>query len=467
VLNELICDIRLESNGQPSLAIYKRIRPFLVRDIADVTATSDTRLSDIARRTKMESLSARFFDLRTVQIPLKEILSVEAGNNWRDKYNFVEILYDHQLNEATLNSVMKLNSQSFDTIAFSREGFRPKMESCRYWPDDITAESPASISQVEVNAAAAVNLRKAKEKNEQILKDAIQADLKVKKTLATLVGIQTQIKTLESAFKTASSETMYSVNAKLKAARAQEIKAKKDYNDAIVRAQKTKSARNILEAAKKKEETAKTAKKVSSPPPTTDSGINAAQVTNAAQQAASDNSALVINTLIWKTLLREWYFNTHLMLNGTINFVGQDNYIQVGDNIMFPLRVFNFQGNLTQAALKNKQPLSLEQNSNELAGNADEPWILAHVENIAHRVSMTDSAARSYTSSIHFIRGVIVDKDRKPLSITAFDAGNTTTGGLLDRTTTDIPRDQFLNKENIISSIAQQSDSPLNGEDDK
>jgi len=529
VLNELICDMRWEfgPNGDsvPVLALYKRFRPFLVRDIDEIAATAGKDLSDASRRATMGKIAARFFDLRTVQIPLKEIVSVEAGNNWRDKYNFVEILYDHQLKDAALNSSMKLTSQSFDTMAFSREGFRPRMESCRYWPDidllasakTVTQPTPTShVASTKTATATAITAAKDKAYIKKIRDEVIQADAAVKKWSNEKDRLYMVIEITESGSISLTakgpirpsvrqqfidakadfqvkykefndldlkekginwhSENWYSrkrvyevaqgklktIGKKLDMLVAQQDNAEKEYDAAVLRAEKLNSTRDILaKKAAEEQRAAKIAKNTKAPvkklvaPPTVDTGVNAA--VTGMQTLLNSDPILIINTLIWKYLLREWYFNTHLMLNGTINFIGQDNYIQVGDNIMFPLRAFNFQSNLTQAALKNKPKATIERNTNELAEDPNEPWILAHVENIAHRMSMSDSAARSFMTSIHFIRGVIVDKDRKPLSSSTTEWAHMTTGGMLDKTTDETPRQDLSNKENVVSSIA-----PLN-----
>lgn len=99
--------------------------------------------------------------------------------------------------------------------------------------------------------------------------------------------------------------------------------------------------------------------------------------------------------LNWVKLLREWYFNTHKMLNGTIVLHGQTDYIAVGDNIRF------------DAGLVNPTP-NFNRNSID---NQENPYILAHVENISHSFGVSGDGSRSYTTTIQFVRGILVNED--------------------------------------------------------
>lgn len=95
----------------------------------------------------------------------------------------------------------------------------------------------------------------------------------------------------------------------------------------------------------------------------------------------------------WKDLLKEWYFNSHGVLNGTITFIGLDDYIGVGQNILFPAKVLGGK-------------LSKEQKEDSM--------ILAHVESVNHSVTL-ENHARTYISSVNFVRGVLSDKEGKIL----------------------------------------------------
>lgn len=283
VLNELVTDIRWNKSGRPTLALYRRIRPFVVRkdflDVRDRFPPNDS--------AAIERLAAKFSDVRTVEIPLDEILSADAGTNWRDKVNFVEILLDQVLHDQGLtNQNVKLRSQSLDENAFAREGFRPMMTTTRYLASD----------------------------DDQAVKYEEIAD--------------------------------------------------------------------------------------------------------------------------WKFLLREWYFNTHTYLNGNLNIIGQNNYIQVGDNIMFDVRAISFSQNVNSDSLKKKE-------------KNPETKILAHVESISHSFTRAADGARSFRTTISFVRGIVVNNDRQPIN-----------DGRLDIDASRISPREEKNKDNTFASSSDNDPDP-------
>lgn len=106
----------------------------------------------------------------------------------------------------------------------------------------------------------------------------------------------------------------------------------------------------------------------------------------------------------YKYLLKEFYFNNHTMLNGTLSLTGQDTYIQVGDNIMVDAKVLDLNKNF---------------NSNQLP--RDTTYLLAHVESISHNVSYTGDF-RVFATSINFVRGILVDENKQPIDKQNFAA---------------------------------------------
>lgn len=105
-----------------------------------------------------------------------------------------------------------------------------------------------------------------------------------------------------------------------------------------------------------------------------------------------------LSSFAYKYLLKELYFNTHNMLNGSLNLIGQDQYIQVGDNIKVDAKVLdiNYNFNNNQLGYKNA-------------------YLLAHVEGIGHNVAFNESS-RIFTTSINFVRGIIVDENDNVIS---------------------------------------------------
>jgi len=104
----------------------------------------------------------------------------------------------------------------------------------------------------------------------------------------------------------------------------------------------------------------------------------------------------------WKYILREWYFNTHMMLNGSVTFIGQNNYIQVGDNILIDSTIIG-KGYI---------------NSAQLAAVGQKMYLLAHVENIMHNFSVNpETGARTFSTTVQFVRGIISDESGNTIAL--------------------------------------------------
>lgn len=277
VINELIPEMRWDSGGRAQLVLYRRIRPFIFRE-------------KFEGKGEVEKLASYMYNLRTVTIPKDEILAVDVGTNWRDKINFVEIMPDQSLAAEgfVIPHESKLAAQSFDTNAFSREGFRPLMKTTKY----------------------------------------------------------------------------------------------------LAPTQKNRSYDPL-------------------------------------------------GTTKWKYLLREWHFNNHLLLNGNIVFIGQNNYIQVGDNIMFDESI------ITSSHNTNIDSLKLKDNN---------PQILAHVEAVSHNFTVDANGARSYVTTISFVRGIVVGKDRKPLN--SWAVSDRAEGRIDNNTRSLLPTDD-LNKKDVFGTSSE------------
>lgn len=244
-LNELIAEIRFE-NDEPQLSIYRRIKPFVTRP-------------DFPNKGEVEGLVSMFKHVKKISVPDEEILAVNAGTNWRDKVNFIEIQLQQGLNKENYDVQTKIDRQEKDEVAFERDGFKPLFEKVHYMPFIDSTPQP-------------------------------------------------------------------------------------------------------LEAVK------------------------------------------------WRRILREWYFNTHNMLNGAVTFIGRREYIQVGDNIEIPARVFDAVFNSAQKDLQEK-------------GNAT--FMLAQVESVSHNFTVQDDGSRSFLTTVQFSRGIIVDSKG--------DVVDTAFGGAVDQ----------------------------------
>jgi hypothetical protein len=136
---------------------------------------------------------------------------------------------------------------------------------------------------------------------------------------------------------------------------------------------------------------------------------------------------------VWAKLMREWYFGTHRMLNGTLVMHGSTEYISVGNNIKFDAGLLNPTPNINLA--------SRESGKNH--------FILAHIENVSHSFAVDQNGARSYRTTIQFVRGIIVNDN------------NTNVGeGLLDQDATELSQEDDRNSVNVNStSDSQDPDS--------
>lgn len=136
---------------------------------------------------------------------------------------------------------------------------------------------------------------------------------------------------------------------------------------------------------------------------------------------------------VWAKMLREWYFGTHRMLNGTIVIHGSTDYIGVGNNIKF------------DAGLINPTP-NINKKTNEIGKNQ---FILAHIENVSHSFTVSPDGARSYRTTINFVRGIVVDENNKPVG-----------DGMLDQDARSLSQTADRNTVNVNSTSDSQDPDP-------
>jgi hypothetical protein len=108
------------------------------------------------------------------------------------------------------------------------------------------------------------------------------------------------------------------------------------------------------------------------------------------------------------------------MLNGTIVLHGVDDYIAVGDNIRFDAGFINPTPNINQAT----------------ADAGTNMFVLAHIESVSHSFTLVNGDARSYTTTIQFVRGVVVNNQNVRVGEGALD--QFTTSVLVDTNDTNV-----------------------------
>lgn len=133
---------------------------------------------------------------------------------------------------------------------------------------------------------------------------------------------------------------------------------------------------------------------------------------------------------LWKYLLKEWYFDLHRMLNGTLTLIGQSRHIKVGQNILVPVRALSETGNFNEA---NAQGLATH--------------ILAHVEAISHNFTVDTNGARKFVTTINFVRGIFTDSQGRVIN-------NASIGSAEDRV--GVKTDSRISKE--TSAVSPSGD---------
>ena len=123
VVNELVTDMHWSEDGTPSLALYKRSKPFLNRSVFEGHNIAEVQTS-----------ASKFSDVRCTLLPLEDVVNVSVGTNWRDKVNFIEIRPQPQLNTTNFENAVKLDCQIIDRPAYERDGFKPMIQSVFYMP---------------------------------------------------------------------------------------------------------------------------------------------------------------------------------------------------------------------------------------------------------------------------------------------------------------------------------------------
>jgi len=130
----------------------------------------------------------------------------------------------------------------------------------------------------------------------------------------------------------------------------------------------------------------------------------------------------------WISLMKEWYFDTHRLLNGTLVMKGTTEYIAVGNNILFDAGLINPTMNLNSGA-------NTSTNTN---------YILAHVENVDHSFTVADDGARTYVTTIQFVRGIVVNNSNGNYTLVG--------DGSLDELASDLQNTSYKNTVNTLGT---------------
>lgn len=140
---------------------------------------------------------------------------------------------------------------------------------------------------------------------------------------------------------------------------------------------------------------------------------------------AADNRPIDASLLQkWVNLAKEWYFDCHKFLNGTVTMYGTNEYIPVGDNIMFDAKLIGITPNYNGKSSSVKDTI----------------YVLAHVESVQHSFSVNSEGARTYQTSINFVRGIIVNKQKQLIG-----------SGTVDNLASDLSKEDSKNSITVVS----------------
>jgi hypothetical protein len=126
-LNEMFPEMFWAKEGEgPQLLLYNRIKPFSYTD-KPVSTKIDS------------SMRSKFQDVAFHKLDKEAVISANAGTNWRDKFNFLEIKPDISELNSVLNKLIKPKAQAYagqgnSSDVFDREGFRPIMFTIKQLP---------------------------------------------------------------------------------------------------------------------------------------------------------------------------------------------------------------------------------------------------------------------------------------------------------------------------------------------
>lgn len=137
VVNELIAELRWDGNSTPNFALYKRVRPFAISSSLSISGLSN--LTNTGPNT--DKVKSSFFDVRRVNIDKDRIVAIDAGTNWLDRINFIEVMpnvswVSHQGDETapTVAIMSKKNAAILDVESFKREGLKPMIRDTSFLP---------------------------------------------------------------------------------------------------------------------------------------------------------------------------------------------------------------------------------------------------------------------------------------------------------------------------------------------
>lgn len=317
-------------------------------------------------------MASKFLDVPRTKINLVDIISVSASVSLDEKINIMEVVYSDPNNAfANIVNILKHSSQEYeDEEVFKRDGIRFKRFDVDYFV--ILNEE---MKREEILKDLGFD-KSGKELTSEITKQASEkANLFAKDTLSSL--------------KKATDVSKYTGMVNNAVGKAGGLIGNKIPGFSNFK----NSIESLTDAVDL--DPAGLAKSFITPTKETEISPFSTATTNYVNGEISKIKSMdnfVVGWWSFLVLWKEWLFDIHKMINGTISIYGSDNYISVGTNILFPaVALFN------------------SKNVNKFAESFKNIYILAHVFSVRNTFSVGSSGAKSYITKINFNRGVVVD----------------------------------------------------------
>lgn len=326
----------------------------------------------------VSSFASYFLDVPYTKIELSDIISVSAGLSMEEKTNMIEVVYQDPTTPGTnIQVTVKPNSQEYeDERLFQRDGLK--------------------FRRFLVNYYIALDEEKLKEKFSKEMKDKISADLLDKK-----------LSDMKDQFNKKVSSNISNFSANASAIGKNKLDLKKytgiaNNNYGAFSEGLTNKISNSLDFKSTmssfvdgvSENPSESIKSIINPT-VEDLKPFETQISNYVTSEISkikDSSGEpgVVGWISLLALWKEWFFDIHKMLNGTIEIYGSKSYISVGSNIVFPCVALFPDGKVRPEVEKNL-------------------YILAHVSSVRNTFTVSSSGARNFSTTINFNRGIFVD----------------------------------------------------------
>ena len=450
------------SKKKPHFCLVHRPKPFLVDP--NFTKKGGSLLSDRVMKAQVplagedkligeiEDFTSYFTNIKRHIVAPENIIFIQLDATW-DKFNFAEIVYDQMGTTFKDISVNKFYSQCFDVLAFKREGFRPYRISTnlipRPWVAKKLKEKINTLADAAKSAAASrlssINFNLNAKVDLSALNPAAGLQSSVGGVAGTFSDLASSTKFCSENVTSALSSKLSTLSSKLTSLSTLTLPTLSLPSFKISLPDYKSELNNIGGGIMDK------AKGAKSEP----MGAAGALGDKIKGLAACDNAKkdkkmseedkkkkegqidafFISYTRAFSLMLGEWFFNIHKMLSGQVTIYGQDDYIEVGNNICWDVRVFDNSENLSNYKNRSKTSSRFGNFGVNIDFSGDttgekllhgiksfimgpEPYyFMAHIENVSHSYTVSASGTRSFKTTISFSRGIVVDSNFKAIIV--------------------------------------------------